>query len=283
MLVMLKKPEEDMHFKLKITSFPPEESESIMRLALIQNCIVGIRSKTVFGLMPATPQTEHQETMPSSLMDTLTMDVYTSSFTGLSDTAQQERMQIFVQHLEHQWNTLYKNLNTGLKLKMAPFPEQALPSGKQTIPFDQYRWSQLLRELAQLLPSTNQAQLCDNGLLEHNGLTIQLLYTEKNPCMFELRIDLGTIPKPLNHSHVFRAMLMHNHFSGAESGIWWGLHPNQGQVIMATELTLSQHEAMFEAPRAQDILALLDSISSKASVFWQAIEHSIEQAHLIQP
>ena len=258
-----------VQFKLKIADIPTPELESVMRLALVQNCIVGIRGRVIFGLLPKPPHTTGQSEPEAPELDALTLSVYTC-FSGLDETAQQQHIHHLTQHIEQQWSHLYAHRNTPTLLRMTPPPVRNMPR-LQGLVFDRYGWEQLLRELAQRLAHPNPERFVQNGFFQQDTLAMQLFYVDARPTHFELRVDLGPIPPQANASAVLKAMLSHNHFQGEESGIWWALHPEENHVVMVLDHALSTEDAWFEAPRAHDFHGLLQETASQCQVFWKTI------------
>lgn len=258
-----------VQFKLKIADIPTPELESAMRLVLIQNCIVGIRTRAIFGMIPKPPRTTEPSESENQDLDAITMSVYTC-FSDLDETAQQQHVLHLTRHIEQQWNHLYAHRHAHTLLRMAPPPVRHM-SKPPGLMFDRYRWEQLLRELAHRLAHPHPEKFVQNGLFQQNTLAMQLFYVDERPTHFELRVDMGPIPQQANTSAVLKAMLSHNHFQGEESGIWWALHPENNHVVMVLDHALSTEETRFEAPRAPELYDLLQETSSQCQAFWKTM------------
>lgn len=267
---LAQEPDKKIRLQLKIADISNNKLEAVVRMALIQNCLSGIRGNSIFGLAIGPLDAEAGET--SNTAYTLTMDVYTW-FGGLNQNLQTEHVQELKSHLEFQLNRLLQNLdqevNQQLALKMTPPPvRRAQPA---PIPFDTYRWKRLLSDMVALCEPGNAELLVQSGQIRVNGKDMQLTYQEHSPNMFELRVDLGAVPAELNQLDIFKSLLIHNGMSGDESGLWWGVHPSGNRVIMVIEHELSGSEKHFSAPSAHDMLALLKDTVNQTSTMWATL------------
>lgn len=256
---------ETVRFQLKIAEIPDNQLDTVIKMVLIQNCIAGIQGKTIFGLIPKPLVVD---TPGIDAPNILTMDVYTS-FAGLNEAAQNAHIQELKQHIQYQWSQLYENLNQKRRLKMSS-PKRKL-SKTIKVAFDNYRWKQLLRDIAALGQPGNIEELAETGFMRANGLGIQLTYLDTSPTVFELRVDLGPIPRQLDTGNVLKSLLIHNHFAGDESGIWWGLHPTGDRIIMAVEHPLSTSTQHFMAPSGHDMIALIQDTAKQSGKLWETI------------
>ncbi|WP_334118155.1 hypothetical protein [Limnobacter sp.] len=257
-----------MRFKLKIADISDEKINAVVKMTLIQNCIAGIREKCMFGLLPRPLFVESSSTEEVNIPNSLTMDVYTSV-----DKLNEEEKRIHIEKLtnkiQYQWVRLYENLKEEKLLKMT-LPKRDLLDNN-SVPFDTYRWQQLLRAVSKLFNIENNDEFIRTGFLHQNELNLQLTYQESSPSTFELRVDLGNVPKELDESSVLRSLLIHNHFSGDESGIWWGLHPTDNHVIMVIEHQLSTSEQRFIAPHAHEMLDLIQETIKQSGKLWEKV------------
>lgn len=274
---MLNKKESNIHFQLKILDIPDVELETVMKMALVQNCISGIRGKAIFGLIPK-PLLAPGDAETETPANVLTMDVYTS-FDKLNEAAQQAHVHELKLHIQYQWGQLYANRHQSRLLKMTP-PARRLCT-PSTMAFDSYRWKQLLRDTARLCKVEAVEECVQTGFMRHESLDLQLFYQDQVPDMFEIRVDLGPIPEKLNALHVYTSMLTHNHFEGDESGIRWGLHPTGDRVVMVIEHHLSTSTQRFDPPTARDMAELIKHTAREAGKLWSAISQGIKQAGLL--
>jgi len=271
---LAQEPDKNIRLQLKIADISDNKLEAVVQMALIQNCLSGIRGNSIFGLAIGSLDAEAGETNHTA--HTLTMDVYTC-FGGLNQNMQTEHVQALKDHLQFQLNRLLQNLdqkaNQQLALKMAPPPvRRARPA---SIPFDTYRWKQLLGDMVALCEPGNAELLVQSGLVRVNGKDMQLTYQEHSPQVFELRVDLGAVPAELNQLDIFKSLLIHNCMSGDESGLWWGVHPSGNRVIMVIEHELSGSEKHFSAPSAHDMLALLKDTANQTSTMWATLTRAV--------
>lgn len=254
-------PNEEVHFKLKIAELDPQHADASMRMALIQNTLMGVREQAIFGLQPNDGKTV--------LVDTLTMDVCSTP----------SEVEMRTQTIAQQWGVLQDSLHTGQKLQMS-LPPQTRLAAKPSL-YNAQRWMLLLKDFASLTQQHPEEQFLQSGLLHHKGMLAQFLYTEKRPDLFELRLDLGPIPPRIPASAVYKSMLMHNHAAGQASGIWWGIHPNQDRVIMIVEYPVFLVPGEPHTVRAQDLSKLLNDNVEQAQAFWRAVDMTV--SHVQNP
>lgn len=270
---MSSKQKTSMHFQLKLLDIPDTELEIVMKMALVQNCISGIRGKAIFGLIPK-PLIEPDDEKTALPANALTMDVYTS-FENMNESAQQAHLQELKQHIQYQWSRLYNNRHQSGLLKMTAPPRRVCTPPK--VGFDSYRWKQLLRDSALLCQAEDVDNCVKTGLMHVKGMNLQLFYEDAVPDVFEIRVDLGPIPEKLEPIHIHKTMLTHNHVEGDESGIRWGLHPRGDRVVMAIEHQLSTSTKYFSPPTAHDLAELIKHSANESGKLWASISQGMKQ------
>lgn len=270
---MTHKSDQAVRLQFKLAEITDLELEEVLTLALVQNCIAGIRGKAIFGLAPemlAVASTENEATIP---VNALSMNVYTA-FDGLNDAEKAHHVQVLKSQIQFQWMKLHENIKLKHLLQMTP-PERRLCRSNK-IPFDSYRWKQLLRNVAKLCKPCNLEAFVNTGFLQQEALPLQLIYTDTTPSVFELRVSLGPVPAELNKVNVYKSLLMHNHCCGDESGIWWGVHPTGDHVVMVIEHQLSTSANFFSPPSEHDMFDLMKNTTAQSGKLWETMLKGIK-------
>lgn len=274
------KRESGVKVQFKLAEIADNQMQAMVRMALVQNCLAGIRGQSIFGLMPPddlpVDSAPPHPAAPGCL--TLFLNVFTT-FEGLDPDAQKAYRADLKSHIQTQWNRLLQSLHENQRLKMTPQKSRISHCGQ--VVFDTYRWQQLLRGVSPLLQVSSVDALVQSGCFRENGMNMQLTYIESRGPMFEIRVDLGRVPAELNEHSVWKGLLIHNQLLGEESGIWWGLHPDGDRVVMVVEHDLSTSAKHFSPPDPQELAHLIKDTARQAGKLWDQLLFGVSQAQAL--
>ena len=266
-------PAQPVRLRFEITS--PNETQFFqgMKAALVHNCISGIRNGVFCGAIgPKLPEKEPETT----LFPLLTVDVLTS-FSQFKTQAQQDAHVAKIgQEVQTEWAKLAANFDKSPRLQIKGVSREAMGNSKV---FDDYRWKKLLLEFANQYKIPDPQGFSQHGLLSFKGTDLQLFYTEQEPEMFELRIDVGAVPKDVLEAHLHLTLLMHNSEEGLESGMWWCVNPKNAHLVLVVKHPLSASDKTFSPPTPHDMAMLLEHSATESARFWSQLKM---ETHRIQ-
>lgn len=261
-------------------NMPPFEEAQLPRLminALIQNCISGIRQGFMLGLVPAPLfKLQGDETPPP----VFTADVF-SNFEGLNTD---EEKQIHTQHLgaevQKLWqNTMHNPMEVCKLNARAPNAKTHLPPA---VAFDQYRWERLMFEFASKRNIPKPHDFTKLSIFNLCGMDAQLFYSESKADEFEIRIDIGTVPKNVPALLMYQTLLTHNAVAGHETDLWWAMNPNNMHLVMVLKQGISSHPHTFTPMMDSELAELLEGLVKQATNMWADMQQRLRHVENIK-
>lgn len=235
--------------------------------ALIHNCVSSIRQGVVFGYIP-TPffRSQNEAHQPA----VVTADVY-CSFQGLeSEAAQQQHIQQLDAQIKAMWTHIKKAPHLPFPLETRALQAQHLNAHDQ-VPFDAYRWAQLMMQFAAEQALKNPTEFAALPLFNLNGMDVQLYYSEQQADRFEVRLDLGPIRGDYPPGLVYQTLLMYNAVEGHDTLCWWALNPNNQHIVLILQQALSTCANVFTPLRSVELAELLLGLTQHASIIWDQV------------
>lgn len=270
---------------LDIQTADPSELESKAKEALphimgalVQNCASSIRQGVVLGYIP-TPLFRHKDEAHQPAV--ITADVY-CNFKGLeSEQSQQQYIQKLSSQVHALWAHVKKAPHLPCPLAMPDLTPK--PSNRHNqVPFDAYRWAQLMMDFARHQGLSNPTAFAALPLFNLNGMDVQLHYSERQAERFEVRLDLGPIPSAHTPGLVYQTLLMHNAIEGHESLCWWALNPANHHVVMVMHQALSISPDAFTPLRSVELAELLNGFTQHASKIWDEVQ-ALSESEIPKP